>query len=153
RFVGRDAEIATLEAALGRAAAGDGQVVGVGAEAGLGKSRLCYEFAERCRARGIAVHEAHGAAHGKVVPYLPVLEFLRGYFGIAELATPLAMREKIAGKLLLLDPGLADALPVVFDFLGVPDPERTLPPLDPEVRQQRLFEAMNRLTHARSRRE
>jgi class 3 adenylate cyclase/tetratricopeptide (TPR) repeat protein len=153
RFVGRDAEIATLDAALARAAAGDGQVVGVVAEAGVGKSRLCYEFVERCRARGIPVHEAHGVAHGKMVPYLPVLEFLRGYFGIGEQDTPQATREKIAGRVLLLDPALADALPLLLDFLGVPDPERPIPRLDPEVRQHRLFEAMTRLTHARSRRE
>jgi class 3 adenylate cyclase len=153
RFVGRDAEIAALEAALARAAAGDGQVVGVVAEAGVGKSRLCYEFVERCRARGIPVHEAHGVAHGKMVPYLPVLEFLRGYFGIGEQDTPQATREKIAGRALLLDPALADALPLLLDFLGVADPERPLPRLDPEVRQHRLFEAMKRLTHARSRRE
>jgi class 3 adenylate cyclase/tetratricopeptide (TPR) repeat protein len=153
RFVGREEETATLEAALARAAAGDGQVVGVVAEAGVGKSRLCYEFVQRCRARGIPVHEAHGAAHGKMVPYLLALEFLRGYFGIGEQDTAQAMREKIAGRLLLLDPALADALPLLLDFLGVPDPERPLPSLDPEVRQHRLFEAMRRLTHARSRRE
>src|SRR5881296_4135803 len=47
RFVGREGETATLEAALARAAAGDAQVVGVVAEAGLGKSRLCYEFVQR----------------------------------------------------------------------------------------------------------
>src|SRR5262249_17416477 len=121
RFVGREAEMAALEAALTRAAAGDGQVVGVVAEAGVGKARLCYEFVQRCRARGIAVHEAHGVAHGKMVPYLPVLEFLREYFGIGEQDTAQAMREKIAGRLLLLDPALTDALPLVFDFLGVPD--------------------------------
>src|SRR5262245_46544965 len=153
RFVGREEETATLEAALARAAAGDAQVVGVVAEAGVGKSRLCYEFVQRCRARGIAVHEAHGVAHGKMVPYLLVLEFLRGYFGIGEQETAQAIREKVAGKLLLLDPALADALPLVFDFLGVPDPERPLPSLDPELRQHRLFETMKRLTHARSRRE
>src|SRR5438552_2126039 len=84
RFVGRDAEIATLETALARAATGDAQVVGVVAEAGLGKSRLCYEFVQRCRPRGIPIHEAHGVSHGKMVPYLLVLEFLRGYFGLGE---------------------------------------------------------------------
>src|SRR5947208_3915941 len=153
RFVGREGETATLEAALARAAAGDAQVVGVVAEAGVGKSRLCYEFVQRCRARRIPVHEAHGAAHGKMVPYLLVFEFLRGYFGIGEQDSAQAMREKIAGKLLLLDPALADTLPLLLDFLGVPDPERPLPRLDPEVRQHRLFETMKRLTHARSRRE
>src|SRR5205814_2318211 len=153
RFVGRDAEIATLETPLARAATGDAQVVGVVAEAGLGKSRLCYEFVQRCRTRGIPIHEAHGVSHGKMVPYLLVLEFLRGYFGIGEQDTAQVMREKIAGRLLLLDPALADALPLLLDFLGVPDPERPLPRLDPEMRQHRLFEAMKRLTHARSRRE
>src|SRR5438093_182830 len=111
RFVGREGETATLEAALARAAAGDAQVVGVVAEAGVGKSRLCYEFVQRCRARRIPVHEAHGAAHGKMVPYLLVFEFLRGYFGIGEQDSAQAMREKIAGKLLLLDPALADTHP------------------------------------------
>src|SRR5213079_2860002 len=84
RFVGRDADMATLEAALEQAQAGHGQVVGVVAEAGTGKSRLCFEFAQRCRAREIPVYDAHGVAHGKAIPLLPILEFFRGYFGITE---------------------------------------------------------------------
>src|SRR5882724_27363 len=44
RFVGRDADLHALEAALARTQAGNGQVVGVVAEAGVGKSRLCFEF-------------------------------------------------------------------------------------------------------------
>src|SRR5262249_29963538 len=46
RFVGRDAEMAQLEAAFARVADGHGQVVGVVADAGVGKSRLCFEFTE-----------------------------------------------------------------------------------------------------------
>src|SRR2546422_1494460 len=76
RFVGREGETATLEAALARAAAGDAQVAGVVAEPGVGTSRLCFEFSQRCRARRIPVHQAHGAAHGKMVPYLLVFGFL-----------------------------------------------------------------------------
>ena len=68
KFVGRQSEMAALEAALEQAIAGNAQVVGVVAEPGTGKSRLCYEFAERCRAREIPVYEAHGVAHGKAVP-------------------------------------------------------------------------------------
>ena len=64
--------------------AGNAQVVGVVADAGVRKSRLCYEFAERCRSKGLAVHEAHAVAHGKAVPFLTLLEYLRGYFGIGE---------------------------------------------------------------------
>jgi hypothetical protein len=100
------------------------------------KSRLCHEFAERCRAREIPVHEAHWVAHGKGVPLLPVIEFFRGYFAIAEGDTAAAARDKIAGRMVLLDEKLADGLPVMFDFLGVPDPERPAPPIVPEVRQR-----------------
>jgi class 3 adenylate cyclase len=55
RFVGREEEIASLEAALARALEGNGQIAGVVADAGTGKSRLCYEFAHRCRARSVGV--------------------------------------------------------------------------------------------------
>src|SRR3989442_858841 len=65
RFVGRDADMATLEAALEQAQAGHGQVVGVVAEAGTGESRLCLEVAQRCRARGMTVNEGHDVAHGE----------------------------------------------------------------------------------------
>jgi hypothetical protein len=54
------------------------------ADASLGKSHLCYEFAERCRSKGIAVYEAHAVAHGKAIPFLTLLEYLRGYFGIGQ---------------------------------------------------------------------
>ena len=52
RFVGRAEEMAVFEEAFERADRGDGAAVGVVAEAGIGKSRLCLEFAERCRAKG-----------------------------------------------------------------------------------------------------
>jgi adenylate cyclase len=153
KFVGRQSEMAALDAALERVIAGDAQVVGVVAEPGTGKSRLCYEFAERCRVRQIPVYEGHGVAHGKAVPLLPALEFQRVYFGITEQDTPRAARDKIAGRMVLLDEKLAQELPVMFDFLGVPDPERPAPPLGPEARQRQLFDVIRRLGRARSARE
>ena len=153
RFVGRTDEMAALEAALGRAIEGNGQVVGVVAEPGLGKSRLCFEFVERCRARGITVAEAHGVSHGKLIPFLPILELFRAFFRITDQDGDEAAREKIAGRMLLLDEGLRDALPVMFDFLGLPDPERPVPQMEPEVRLRQLFAIVKRVAQARSRRE
>ena len=56
-----------------------------------------------------------------------------------------AAREKIAGRSLLLDPGFADDLPLVFDFLGVPDPERPVPQMSPEGRRRALGDFLCRL--------
>ena len=69
RFVGRERELAVLTSALARAQEGDGQVVGVVGEAGIGKSRLCYELSEHCRRSGIeGVGEAYAATfHPNVV--------------------------------------------------------------------------------------
>jgi class 3 adenylate cyclase/tetratricopeptide (TPR) repeat protein len=150
RFVGRDREMASLESALAQAGEGRGQVVGVVGEAGVGKSRLCLEFVEGCRPRGIAVYEAHCPAHGKAVSFLPLLELLRAYFGIAERDTAAEARRKIAGTLVLLDEGLRELLPLVFDFVGVPDPEHPVSRMEPEVRQQRLFAFVRQLFETRS---
>jgi adenylate cyclase len=152
RFVGRNDEVQTLEAALARAQEGHGQVVGVVADAGTGKSRLCFEFLERCRARGIAVNQAHAVSHGKQIPFLPILELFRDYFGITPEHGAQAAREKIAGRMLLLDEALRDSLPLVFDFLGVADPERPSAPMDAETRQRALFSIIKRVFQARSRR-
>jgi predicted ATPase len=149
RFVGRDPDMRALEDALAQAQAGRGQVIGIVAEAGTGKSRLCFEFLERCRARDIDVNQAHAVSHGKQVPFLPILELFRDYFGITPEDGAQAAREKIAGRMLLLDETLRDSLPLVFDFLGVPDPERPSPPLDAETRQCQLFASLKRVSQAR----
>ncbi len=153
RFVGRTAEMAALEAALERAIAGQGKVVGIVAEAGIGKSRLCHEFLERCRVRGIVVRAAHAVSHGQMIPFLPVLELLRSLFEIDERDSPRLVRHKVAGALLLLDRGLEPALPLVFDFLGVPDPERPSPPLPPDERHRQFLGVFRHVTAARSARQ
>jgi class 3 adenylate cyclase/tetratricopeptide (TPR) repeat protein len=153
RFVGRDGEMAVLEAALDRARASEGAVVGIVAEPGIGKSRLCHEFAERVRGGGIEVFEAQAQAHGREIPFMPVLQMLRAYFGIADADPERIVREKIAGRALLLDPEFTDELPVLFDFLGVPDPDRPAPRLSAEARQRALRSIVCRLVRAPNRRD
>lgn len=145
RFVGRSDELAVLESALETARSGNSQVVGVVGEAGVGKSRLCDVFIQRCRSRGIPVYHVAAHAHTQNVPLAPVLELMRSYFDVSALDSHQVARERIAGKLLLLDERFADDLPLLFDFLGVPDPERPAPRMDPEARQQRLLKMVRRL--------
>jgi adenylate cyclase len=152
RFVGRGEEMAVLEEALARAESSAGAAVGIVAEPGVGKSRLCHEFAERCRERGIEVFECQAQAHGQSIPFMPVLQMLRSYFGIADGDPERIVREKIAGRTLLLDPDFAEELPLLFDFLGVPDPHRPLPQLSAEARHRALRGAVCRLVRAPNRR-
>jgi class 3 adenylate cyclase/tetratricopeptide (TPR) repeat protein len=153
RFVGRADEMATLELALHRATEGNGQVVGVIGEAGVGKSRLCLEFVEDRRAKGIRVFEAHCPAHGRTVPLLPLLELLRDLLDVSERDSDQKVREAIAGRLLLLDREFEETLPLVFEFLGVADPEHLAPRMDPEAQQRQLFSFVRRLVAAMSARE
>ncbi|MGH7822397.1 MAG: AAA family ATPase, partial [Candidatus Binatia bacterium] len=153
RLVGRDRENRDVETTLAEVLEGRGRVLGFVGEAGVGKSRLTYEFVERCRARGIPVHAGHCVAHGKSVPFLPVLEFLRSYFGITERDADGEARKKIAGTLVLLDEGLRESLAVIFDFLGVADPDHPPPRMDPDARKRQLFDVIRRVVHARSRRQ
>ena len=146
-FVGRDREMAALDAALERARGGSGHVVGVVAEAGTGKSRLCAEFVESCRARGIPVLEGRGVAHGKAIPMLPMLEVWRAFYEIGDDDGPETTRAKIADRLLRLDDSFHEMLPFVFDLFGVPDPTNPSPAIDPEQRQKRIHGVLKRVLH------
>ena len=146
-FVGRDREMAALDAALERARSGSGQVVGVVAEAGTGKSRLCAEFVESCRARGIPILEGRGVAHGKAIPMLPMLEMWRAFYEIGDGDGPETTRARIAGRLLRMDESFREVLPFVFDLFGVPDPANPSPAIDPEQRQKRTHGVLKRILH------
>lgn len=152
-FVGREAELERLDRALERARAGDATAVGVVAEPGIGKSRLYHEFAQRCRSEEMEVFEAQAQAHGKAIPFMPILQMLRSFYGIGDQDPEQLAREKIAGRSLLLDPSFADDLPMVFDFLGVPDPERPVPKMNPEGRGRALGDFLCRLVSNPARRK
>jgi class 3 adenylate cyclase len=77
RFVGRARELAILHERLAYAAQGQGQVVGLVGEPGMGKSRLLYEFAQNLAGQAVTYYEGHCLAYGSATPYLPVRDLLR----------------------------------------------------------------------------
>ncbi|HET9677431.1 MAG TPA: AAA family ATPase, partial [Solirubrobacterales bacterium] len=123
----------------------EARAIGVVAEPGIGKSRLYHEFVQRCRSEGTEVFEAQGQAHGKSIPFMPILQMLRAFFGIGDGDPEQLAREKIAGRALLLDASFAEDLPLLFDFLGVPDPDRPVPQMSPEARQRALADVLCKL--------
>ncbi len=144
RFVGRQRELEQLQQALLHAKAGHGQIVGVMGEPGLGKSRLFYEF-KLTSYSGSLVLEAYSVSYGKASPYLPLIELLKSYFQLHPQDDERQRKEKITGKVLILDRSLEDTLPYLFALLGVEEQPSPLQQMDPQIRRRRTFDAIKKL--------
>lgn len=144
-FVGRASELAELESAWGRARAGQGQIVGVVGEAGVGKSRLFLEFKARTQSCSALVLETFSVSHGKAFAYLPLIELLKNYFQITPRDVERICREKVIGKVLNLDRTLEELLPYVLYLLAIEEQGSALPAMDPQIRRERTFDAITRL--------
>ena len=144
KFVGRERELEQMKRALELAMSGHGQMVAVVAEAGTGKSRLFYEFKATLPAE-CKVLEAYSVSHGKASAWLPVLELLRNYFGIADADDAAARREKVRAALAALDPALQDTLPYLFGLLGIVEGADPLAQMDPQIKRQRTLDAIKRI--------
>jgi predicted ATPase/class 3 adenylate cyclase len=144
RFVGRQSEMEQLQHALAQAKAGHGQLVGVMGEPGLGKSRLFYEFKLLSQA-GCLILEAYSVSHGRASPYLPIVELLKSYFDIKAEDGERKRREKVGGKVLMLDRSLEDTLPYLFALLGIDEQPSLLQQMDSQIRRRRTLEALKKL--------
>src|SRR5438094_2067822 len=137
RFVGRQSELEQLRCALAQATAGHGQIVGVMGEPGLGKSRLFYEFKLTSHS-GCLLLEAYSVSYGKASLYLPLLDLLKSYFQLHPQDDERQRKEKITGKVLILDRSLEDTLPYLYALLRIEDPTASLQHMDPQIRRRRL---------------
>ena len=145
RFVGRERELADLGDLLAQVAQGRGQIVGLVGEPGVGKSRLCYEVTQAQRPHGWLILESSPVAYGKDTPYLPVIDLLKAYFRLDAGDEQQTIRDKVMGKLRLLDEGLMPTLPAVLALLDVPVEDPHWQALEAPQRRQRTLEACTRL--------
>ena len=144
KFVGREREIEALRHAAALAREGRGQIVAAMADPGVGKSRLFYEF-KAIGASGWMVLEALSISHGKATAYLPVIDLLRNYFEIAVTDDERKRRERVAGKIAILDRSLEDTLPYLFSLLGIVDGDDPLVQMDAHVKKRLTLEAIKRI--------
>jgi class 3 adenylate cyclase/tetratricopeptide (TPR) repeat protein len=145
KFAGRSAELQHLARVLGLAGGGHGQVVTVMGEAGMGKSRLVWELTHSHRTQGWLILEASSVSHGKATAYLPVIDVLRTYYRIEPEDDPRRIREKLAGRLLALNPALLGSLPAFLALFGVSTNDPTWDALDGPLRRYRTLEAIRQL--------
>jgi class 3 adenylate cyclase/tetratricopeptide (TPR) repeat protein len=144
RFVGREAELAQMRRALEMAREGHGQVVAAMGDPGVGKSRLFFEFKAVAQS-GCLVLEAYSVSHGKASAYLPVIDLLKSYFEIMPEDDERKRREKVAGKVVILDRTLEDTLPYLYSLLGISENDDPLAALDQQTRRRRTLEAIKRI--------
>jgi predicted ATPase len=145
-FVGRRRELAALQALLAQVEAGQGQVVGIVGEPGIGKSRLLYEFARTLRDMGVGYLEGHCFAYDRTTPYGPVYGILRQLCGMTDADGPEAMATKL--RHCLHEAGMApdtDA-PYLLTLLGLSEDTTPLAEISPEVRRARTLAILRHLS-------
>jgi adenylate cyclase len=150
RLTGRQKVLAVLASELAVTAKGEGRVLGIVGEPGIGKSRLCFEFTEQCRRQGLRVYEARVRAHGRATPLQPILELFRAYFSVGgEDPCDKAGRRIVR---ILRRRGLSpDRVALILDFLGINQPALPAPKLDPVFRKMHLRELVRQAVRSGSR--
>jgi class 3 adenylate cyclase/tetratricopeptide (TPR) repeat protein len=145
KFVGRQREMDAMKHAAEQAKAGHGQIVATIADAGVGKSRLFFEFKATSQS-GWLVLEAFSVSHGKATAYLPLIDLLHVYFRITSDEDARMRREKVAGKVAMLDRSLEEeTLPHLFALLGIVEGEDPFAQMDAQVRRRRTQDAVKRI--------
>src|SRR5262249_10104993 len=111
---------------------------------GVGKSRLFHEFKATSQS-GWMVLEAVSFSHDKATAYVPVVDLLSRYFDIEAEDDGRKRREKVAGKIAILDRALEDMLAYLYGLLGLIEDSDPLAGMDATIRKQRTLEALKRI--------
>ena len=139
-FTGRKSELMMLHSCFENMQEGKGQFVTVVGEAGLGKSRLVYEFRHSLDRSEITVLQGRCQSYGKSIPYFPHINALRRGLNLHEDDTLSELHVKIVSNVLKIDPSLEQYLPIYLHLLSVPSNEYPLPK---QLRGQELIDAIH----------
>ncbi len=151
RFVGRAAELSRLQTVLARARHAAGQVVTLVSEAGLGKSRLYWEFLRSSGVEGCRIVDVACVAYLRTTAYHPIVQLVRVLFSIEEGDAPPVIRAKIDGAL-AGDPRLHAAATTPLSWLlDAPVDDPGWAALAPEQRRRRVADAVTGILARESR--
>ena len=145
RLVGRERELDAMAGLLARTAGGQGQVLGIVGEPGVGKSRMIYEFTRPHRIPDWLVLQSAAVAHGAGMPYLPIVDLLRGYFAIEDRDPVAVVDERVSAALAALDGRLADARAPLLHLLGALPSHDPFRAYDRRRRQRRSLDALRQM--------
>ncbi len=128
-----------------RSKGGRGQAFSIIAEAGVGKSRLLYEFRKAVANEDVTFLEGRCLSYSRGVSYHPVIDVLKSNFDIAEGDGHFEIREKAARGLKKVEADEASTLPYLLELLSVKDSGIDKIPLSPEAKKDRILEAVKRI--------
>jgi class 3 adenylate cyclase/tetratricopeptide (TPR) repeat protein len=144
-FAGRERELELLLDGLERSKAGRGQAFSIMSEAGLGKSRLLYEFRKAVASEDVTFLEGRCLSYSSAVAYHPVIDILKANFDIHEGDGDFEIMEKVKRGLKMLEADEASTLPYLLELLAVKDSGIDKIPMSPEERKSRIIEALKRI--------
>ena len=143
-FVGREREVRLLDECFEKARAGQGQVVFLVGEPGIGKSRLVYEFRRRIADEATWL-EGHCISFGRSIAFHPLIDLLKRNFRIEEGDAEDTIATKIEGGVVRLGEDLRPILPYLRYLLSVDPGDPTVLSMDPQQRRGEIFDALRRL--------
>jgi class 3 adenylate cyclase/tetratricopeptide (TPR) repeat protein len=152
-FIGRGGEQSLLTRAIELARGGQGQIVAVVGEPGIGKSRLVWEFLHSRHVEGCRVLDAVTDPFGRNAPYFPVVQLLKDYFDLGERADEAGIRDKIEHDFAARHPALVETMPALLALLDVAPGDPGWPTLAPAERHRRTLDALEQLVLEESRRQ
>ena len=144
-FLGRQRELELLLDGFERIKAGKGQAFSIISEAGLGKSRLLYEFRKAVSNEEITFLEGRCLSFGRGTPYHPFIDILKANFEIKEEEKDSEIRRKVQQGLDLIGLDQESSLPYFLELLSVKDSGFDQISLSPEGKKERVQEAFRRI--------
>jgi DNA-binding CsgD family transcriptional regulator len=145
RLVGRERELEVLRHGFELAQGGRGQAVSIIGDAGLGKSRLLYEFRQTLARLDCTWLDGRCHPYGAALAYLPVIDLLKQYFQIDTNDRDEDIQRKVYDGLAPLSPGLQARAPYLLHLLAVETEGSTLAGRSPEAVKHHTFEAIRGL--------
>jgi predicted ATPase len=145
KFVGRKNSMGVLIEAFEKVRSGSGQVVGVVGEAGVGKSRLLFEFARSLEDSDITYLEGRCIHYGETLPYYPFVEILKKICRIEDTDSEAAYRQKVKDSILGLESAFEAALPFLEDLLSLKVEDKAYARMEPDQRRWKTIDAVKNL--------
>jgi len=141
-FVGRERERTSLDEWLHKAAHSSAQVVGIVAEAGIGKSRLLLEWRQNLSLFGYRYLEGRCTLHGDFTVYAPIRDILRRYFAIKEGDRESIILQQLVSGLRSLGEPMSKWLAPLAELFSLSAEDQTFNSLEPRQKRELIFQAV-----------